>query len=165
MFKTALITALAILLSTLAGCGTTVVSPLLAAKPGVVTTPGADGYPVVVSIAFDRAAVDKTRLAACLSRNVDSPEGLPIEDDRSVQVSGKASYMVAEGLGSRAWNIRYTLQAVPKPTGSVFQFSRIAYASTTGGPGMPLMASKWWNPELAYGALEEVVDRIVACAH
>jgi hypothetical protein len=39
----------------------------------------------------------------------------------------------------------------------------MVYANGGVASAMPLMASKWWSPQHAYAAMEEVVGRIDQC--
>jgi hypothetical protein len=76
--------------SALAGCGIKTVSQELATKPGVITSTGDDGYPVVKSITFKRPSTDASRLIACMQAEVDGLTGNPVQIDGAVKSNGKA---------------------------------------------------------------------------
>lgn len=138
----------------LVGCGTKTVSSTLAAKPGIVTGSGKDGYPVVKSITFERPSANVSRVLACMQAEVDGITGDPVEIDGLARSSGKAyASLQFSNYVAFAMTVR----------GTEYRFDRLANADLNG-PAFELMASAYGSPENAYAALESIADRVSDCA-
>ncbi|VVQ16888.1 hypothetical protein PS914_05924 [Pseudomonas fluorescens] len=145
----------------LAGCGTTVVSPAIANKPGVKTAMGQDGYPILVSVHLTTPTKTTAESRSkCISSQLDDIEGAPIIVGSAVQASGKSSFYFARVGANEAF--RYTVR-VDGQSSSSYTFERLRYFGS-GTQGGPIMASQYWSPEKLVEELETITDRIDACA-
>lgn len=136
------------------GCGTKTVSPALQGKQGVTTGVGPDGYPIVKSIVFQRAAAPTPRVMQCVQSEIDGLSAPPIELDGAVKAKGKAfAHLQFSNYVSFALTIR----------GGDYTFDRLNHAGESG-PTFELMASSHGSPENAYRALESIADRVSDCS-
>lgn len=138
----------------LAGCGTKTVSAGLAAKPGVVTGTGSDGYPVVTSITFQRTPADAARVVTCMQAEVDGITSPPVAIDGLAKATGKA-YAALQFSNYVAFALTVD--------GAQYRFDRLTNAGLNG-PAFALMASSYGTPENAYHVLEGIADRVSSCA-
>lgn len=146
----------------LAGCGTTSISPAMTGKSGVKYGIDKGGYPTIAEIAFIRP----TRLSEhasqdCIIRGVEQPVNTPTQIAGAWQVTAIGA-MYWEGGGVSSQPFRYNLSLV-SASGTTYTFTRMVYATNGVGSASPLLASKWWSPQYAYAAMEEVVERIDQC--
>lgn len=151
----------AILIASLAGCGTNSVSPAISGNPGVKTGIGPNGYPTLISVTFDRATpAGAEARAACAKSQMNDIESTPIITGTAVQASAKTSFYFAQiGMSKE---LRYSL-LISGEGNSVYKFDRLRYMND-GSQGGPIMASRYWSPEYVVQELESIADSIDECA-
>lgn len=143
-----------VLSAALTGCGSKTVSPALAGLPGIVTDIGADGYPIVKSITFQRPVADSSRVLECMQVEVDGLISVPVEIDGAARARGH--FYVSIPIDSY---MAFTLSV----RGGEYRFEHIATAWIKG-PLYELKASAYYAPEKSYQALQSIADRVSACA-
>ncbi|MNG74486.1 hypothetical protein D3C81_809210 [compost metagenome] len=150
----------AILITGLAGCATTEVSPEISRNPGVETGVGAHGYPILISLTLSKPSVAGAKARAeCAKSQMNDIEGAPVIAGASVQASAKGSFFFPSAGVSKPF--RYSL-SISGESGSVYKFDRLRYIND-GSQGGQIMASKYFSPEYVVQELESIADNIDAC--
>ena len=144
-------------LITLTGCISNQVSPLLEGNPGITFGIHGDHIPTFNAVEFIRMPTDLERTSACLARNAGGGNGQVVKLGDSVSMDGQSTFFWADG--PRTQSFLFSLTAYPSQ--GRYLYERIQWDTPRR---TPLFAEKSFSPENAYAAMEEIVDRIVACA-
>ena len=144
------------LITLINGCASNNVAPVLLSNPNVKPVVGAQGYPVLDVIRFERHKPSTLEQASqCIKASVDGLEAAPILIAQNVQASGTSSFEPPPPSIGKPF--RFTLTA-STGTSTVFTFERIRY--TNAGP---IGAIEGIGAENAYEVMRDIADRIERC--